>query len=83
MARYQPTIDIHKLDQRDRAKLQPGQWVRAGENGPTGRFYGSGSSDVVAWLGNARSWRKSKGGVPGYFRIIAEYGRGVRSRANA
>lgn len=74
MARYQPTLDIWPLSDAQRAALPIGQWVRAGEGGPVGRFYGQGRSTVVAWQGNARASRDYRG----YQRALCQYGRSVR-----
>lgn len=55
MARFQRTVDIWAMTPEQRAKLLPGQYVKAGPEGPIGRFWGEGrASTVVAWLGNAR-----------------------------
>jgi len=54
MARYMARIDIWKLNDSQRSKLQPGQYIVAGEDGPTGRFWGQGRTTVAAWDGNAR-----------------------------
>ncbi|GGD98247.1 MULTISPECIES: hypothetical protein [Rhizobium] len=74
MARYLPTIDIWEITEDGRASLQIGQWVKAGPDGPKGRFYGHGSSTVVAFLPNARGRYRS------YMATIRDYGRTVRSR---
>lgn len=49
--RYQPTIDIWPLSDRERAQIQPGQWIRAYPDGPTGRWCGftRAGTCVVAW----------------------------------
>lgn len=39
MARYIPTPDIWTLDDGERAKLQPGQWVTCGAATYKSRFY--------------------------------------------
>lgn len=44
MTRYQPALDIWTLDDTQRAALQPGQWVYAGERSNMGRFYGQGAA---------------------------------------
>jgi hypothetical protein len=51
MGKYQRTVDIWRLDCEQRRALQIGQWVRAGDGGTIGRFYGEGATTVVAWLG--------------------------------
>lgn len=49
--KYQPTIDIWPLSDRERATIQPGQWVRAYPGGPIGRWFGLTRARVavVAW----------------------------------
>lgn len=76
MARFTKTVDIWTLDDAQRAQLQPGQWVQAGEDGPKGRFFGQGRSTVCAWLGNARRDYR------GYMNFMAGYGRNVRRMAH-
>jgi hypothetical protein len=77
MAQFKPAFDIWKVDQEARQRIQPGQWVFAGDPSCKGRFYGSnGRVDVVAWLGNARA-RRRDGGVPSYFAAIRCYARGL------
>lgn len=71
MSRFQPTIDIWELDDEQRARLQPGQWVTAGPDGPRGRFLGQGRSTVVGWLGNARGHRSYRD----YMRTLRTYAR--------
>ena len=61
MARFTTTIDIWALTPEERSRLQPGQWVRAGDtqDASRGRFWGERkASTVVAWCGNAkgRGW---------------------------
>jgi hypothetical protein len=58
--KYKPTINIHLLNDTQRAKLQVGQWV-ATTNHVTARedrgiFLGikKSGSVVVAWYGNAK-----------------------------
>lgn len=57
--RYQKIVDLWKLTEAETRKLQPGQWVFAGENIPfaRGKFWGVKPSGtvVVAWQGNART----------------------------
>lgn len=69
--RFQKTIDIWTLSEEQRAALQPGQWVIAGNGGSKGRFYGQGASTVVAWTGNARGRYRS------YMATIRDYGKTV------
>lgn len=71
--RFQPTINIWDLSHEERLKLQPGQWVRAGKDGPLGRFFGEGVSTVAAWLDNARGSKDYRG----YMRAHRDYGRAI------
>jgi len=75
MARFKPIVDIWTLSDQERATLQPGQWVFAGDRNNVGRFYGQGRSTVVAWRGN---W---KGRFRHYNRALSDYGSTVRNRA--
>ncbi len=55
---FQKAIDIWALPQPLVKHLQPGQWVKAGPQGPSGRFYGVRPRSgvvVVAWKGNAKA----------------------------
>lgn len=77
--KFTKAIDIHTADP---AKLQPGQWVYAGQDhGPgspsRGRFIGitKGGAVVVAWMGNARSWRGTEAGIAGYLKSLQSYAR--------
>lgn len=57
MARYRPTIDIWKLTREERASLQVGQHVKAGDRPDAGKGVWCGQrpgSDVVAWSGNSK-----------------------------
>lgn len=67
MARYTARIDIWDLTDAERKKLQPGQHIIAGKDGPTGRFWGQGRTTIAAWDGNA------KGRYIEYQRIIRDY----------
>jgi hypothetical protein len=75
--KFTKTVNIWELSTEERAKLQPGQWVRAGENGALGRFFGEGRSTVVAWLGNAKGSRDYRG----YMATLRDYGRNTRRLA--
>lgn len=77
MARFSKAIDIWALSSGERQRLQPGQWVTAGPDGPRGRFYAEGRSTVVAWNGNAR------GRWSAYQRALADYGATVRKSAES
>jgi len=71
--KFKPAINIWTLNDVERATLQIGQWVYAGDRSNMGRFYGQGRSTVVAWCGNGRGrWRS-------YTSAIRDYGRTVRS----
>ncbi len=75
MARFQSTVDVWDLTPKQRARLMPGQWVKAGPAGPKGRYWGQtrGGSDVVAWSQNAKAsrmgWR--------YHRTLRDYALGT------
>lgn len=50
MARYERLICIEGMPERERRKLQPGQWVQPYLGGPKGRYMGhTGATDVVAY----------------------------------
>jgi hypothetical protein len=52
MARYVKTPDIWTLDDSERAKLQPGQWVTCGKAAHKSRFYAMrNNGHVVAFHG--------------------------------
>ena len=50
---FRPLINIWNVKPRDRAAIQPGQWIQAGPQGPIGQYLGQRKSgtDVVAWRG--------------------------------
>jgi len=73
--KYQSAVNIWDLNDQERAALQIGQWVYAGERSNMGRFYGQGRSTVVAWCGNGR------GRWVSYTQAIRDYARGVRGNA--
>ena len=77
MGKYRRTVDIWRLDCEQRRALQIGQWVRAGDGGTIGRFYGEGATTVVAWLGNDRG-RGS--GYNSYMAALRDYGRASMER---
>lgn len=84
MGKYTKAVNIWNLSSEKRRKLQIGQWVRAGNDGPIGRFYGEGRVTVVAWLDNARqhSWeRGGRLGYGGYMATMRDYGRSSMKRA--
>jgi len=49
--KYAKKVNIWNLDFAQRDKLQVGQWVTAGDEGPTGRWAGQRSNDIgsVSW----------------------------------
>jgi hypothetical protein len=53
--RFQKTIDIWSLDSVERANLQPGQWITAGENGAVGRWAGQLPASLTA----VASWKRT------------------------
>jgi hypothetical protein len=55
--KYSAPVNAHAVTTETLAKLQPGQWVYAGDRSAMGRFLGVKRSGtvVVAWLGNERS----------------------------
>lgn len=68
---YVATLDVWPLPPKARAALQPGQWVKAGPDGPRGQYLGQrNGSDVVAWAGNRR------GRGPAYVRALRAYAKG-------
>lgn len=79
MAKFRKAVNIWNMTPDMRRKLQIGQWVTAGHDGPIGRFYGEGRTTVVAWLDNARA---NKGGIGygGYMSTMRDYGRASMSR---
>lgn len=81
MARYRSTIDIYTLNDDQRAKLQPGQWIGNGSTEPTGRWMGMGRAGtaIAAWRGNAR---QAKGGPRAYYRAIRDYALSQKEAAN-
>lgn len=73
--KFIPTVDIWDIDRDNlNSTLQRGQWVRAGEGGPIGRFYGVKRSGivVVAWNDNARG----SGDYHEYQRLHLNYAKG-------
>jgi hypothetical protein len=78
MPRFTKTVDIWALTPEQRATLQPGQWVRAGDrmDAARGRFWGERTaSTVVAWQDNAkgRGWS--------YHRSLRQYALGGKHHA--
>jgi hypothetical protein len=72
--KYTKALDIWRLKPQEIERLQPGQWVYAGERNSMGRYLGvrrSGSL-VVGWLGNARNHSPRKS----YYRALRNYALG-------
>ena len=71
MAKYTTTIDVWKLTASERNKLQRGQWVSAGLNGPKGVWIGQKTNgvDVVMWHGNATR----RASYPDYIKMLINY----------
>ena len=69
--KFTKALDIWKLTPAEIARLQPGQWVYAGEPTSKGRYLGvrPSSSVVVGWLGNARNHSPRKS----YYRALRDY----------
>lgn len=55
--KFQKPLDVWKMNPEEFAKLQPGNWIFAGEPSNKGRFLGvkKSGSVVVAWIGNERN----------------------------
>ncbi|WNL50831.1 hypothetical protein RPALISO_244 [Ruegeria phage RpAliso] len=73
MARFQPRLNIWKLSPEQRAALQPGQHITAGEgpDAPRGVYLGQrAGSDVAAWEGNAARHAK---GRAAYIATLRDY----------
>lgn len=79
MATFKKTVDIWAMTAEQIAALQPGQWVKAGPDGPSGRFFGHGASTVVAW---SRRLPKGKRYFE-YLKRYAQFGREARERKSA
>lgn len=71
MALYTKAINIWSLTSLQRSKLQPGQWVYAGNPSDKGIWLGvkPSGTEVVAWHGNARSHASYKA----YVRSLRDY----------
>jgi len=71
--KYQKTVDIGNMSDKDIRALQPGQWVYTTQDRPVwrGRFWGVKPSGtiVVAWQGNAHR----AGGWHSYQRSLRAY----------
>lgn len=63
--RYQKKLDVWQLNIEQRAKLQIGQWITAGHDGPTGRWAGQLPGLHVAFA----SWQRT----PRDFRAKLDY----------
>lgn len=75
--RYQSPVNVWQASPEALAKLQPGQWVYAGEPDSKGRFLGvkPSGSVVVAWLGNERN-HGDRAGRLAYVRALRRYAKG-------
>ena len=69
--KYQKSMNIWNMSDSERAKLQPGQWVYAGDKSNNGIFLGirESGSVVCAWYQNAKCAREYKA----YIRILRDY----------
>lgn len=69
--KYTKPVNIWNLPEGEINRLQPGQWVYAGEPDNMGRFCGVKSNGivVVAWVGNMRNHKDRKG----YLRTLFDY----------
>lgn len=74
MALFTKTVDIWALTPEEIARLQPGQWVKAGPDGTAGRFFGYGASIVVAWQSRLPKGRRYRE----FLKRYAAYGKAVR-----
>lgn len=72
--KYTKAFDIWRLTPVEIRRLQPGQWVFAGERDSRGRYLGikPSGSVVVGWLGNARNHSPRKA----YYRALRDYALG-------
>lgn len=76
MALFTKAVDIWSLTPEEIANLQPGQYVTAGPQGPKGRFFGCGSTTVVAWAASIPAGGRRRE----YLSKYAEFGRQARSK---
>lgn len=79
MALFVKTIDIWNLTEDQLKAIQPGQYVKAGPDGPIGRFFGHGASTVVAW--SARTPKGKRRAE--YLNAYAKLGRETRAKGKA
>lgn len=79
MAIFVKTVDIWALTDEQISALQPGQYVRAGKDGPVGRFFGKGASTVVAWAARIPAGSRRKEYLSAYARL----GREARNKTKA
>ena len=68
---YTTPQDVWKMSTAQMQKLQPGQWVYAGDKSSKGRFWGVKKSGtiVVAWYMNA----VNSGDYNGYQKTLKEF----------
>jgi hypothetical protein len=69
--KYQKAMDVWLLSREERAQLQPGQWIFAGDPSTKGIWCGIGTAgnDVAAWYDNA----KSRSSYHDYIRFLIRY----------
>jgi hypothetical protein len=69
--KYQKALNIWNMSDSERAKLQPGQWIYAGDKSNKGIFLGvkASGSVVCAWYENVKCAREYKA----YIRILRNY----------
>jgi len=67
--RFHKAIDIYNFPPELLKHLPAGQWVKAGEDGPLGRFYGVKKTGtvVVAWKDNAKNTKDYFGYCKGLY----------------
>ena len=74
MRTFTKAVDIWAMTDAEIARLQPGQWVYAGDPSHKGRFLGQGATTVVAWASRHPKGKR----YFDYLRKYAQYGREVR-----
>lgn len=72
--KYRKAVNIWNLSEAERAQLQPGQWVYAGNPEDKGIWCGQrpSGSGVVAWHANS----KNRGSYWGYVQTLRSYAKG-------
>jgi len=71
--RYEKAFDIWPIPSYVRKSIKPGQWVKAGPNGPKGMYLGQtvSGSDVVAWPQGKRS------NIAARAKVLRQYAKGI------